>query len=160
MAKKIKNLKPKNPTKKDLSVHAKRTGYRFKTGTKETNPKLHKKDGTLNVKGEALYYKKPDADEIEDFKKEPDGSYPDNVKQVYHESRQDRTHSDDVNKKRVASKKLGKGYFEDGGETLVVELSCEQMKNALGREPKYPCDYIDGKKYEKCFLRPFYKCVG
>ena len=49
--------------------------------------------------------------------------------------------------------------FEGGGETKPVEISMDEMTVALGREPKYPTDYIDGKKYEKCFLRPFYRYV-
>ena len=75
--------------------------------------------------------------------------YPDPVKQVYHESRKKKDHSDDNLKKRL----------EEGGEmaTAVVEMSIEDMKVALGREPKYPYDFINGKKYVKCFLRPYYK---
>ena len=52
-----------------------------------------------------------------------------------------------------------KNKFEDGGTPVVVEIAVEQMKEALGREPKYPYDFMEGKKYVKCFLRPYYKCV-
>jgi hypothetical protein len=39
-------------------------------------------------------------------------------------------------------------------------LSIEEMTTALGREPKYPYDFINGKKYIKCFLRPYYALKG
>lgn len=221
MATKLK--KPKKASKADKAVKAKRTGYRFKT---EGNPNLEKKDGTLNAKGKKLYFKKPSKEEIEKYKKKH-GEYPDDVKQIYHERRADRTHSDDNltkkfkkggkvkqgapqsdsyspkrDKKEKAkpvgmrytdklAKKLGKSpnadptkkdiekylgegvydekrkdksdksltkKFEDGGDIdIPVEKSVEEMKIELGREPKYPHDYINGVKYTKCFLRPFYR---
>ena len=157
MAKKLK--KAKKPSDQDLARKAKRTGYRFKT---EGNPKLHKKDGELNAKGKELYFKTPKKEEIQEFKRNADGSFDNAIKQVYHERRADRTHSDDNTKSSTSGKpKVNKGnYFEEGGEAKpLVEKSVEDMKAELGREPKYPYDFIDGKKYEKCFLRPFYKCV-
>ena len=138
MAKKEK--KPAKPTTKDKEVKAKPTGYRFKTD------QLKKKDGSLTEKGKKLYFKRPTKKEVEKYKKDEDGNYANETKQVYHEKRADRKHSDDNLKKK----------YEDGG-TAVVEMSIEDMKNALGREPKYPYDFINGKKYVKCFLRPFYK---
>lgn len=216
-------------TSADKAVKAKRTGYRFKT---EGNPKLHKKDGSLNEKGKNLYYKKPTAEEIEKYKKKH-GEYPDakGEKQVYHERRADRKHSDDnLTKKfkkggkvkqgapqsesysakadkKEKSKPVGKRFtnelaeelgkspnatptkkeveeylgngvydekrkdksdkslskrFEEGGEAvvIVVEKSVDEMTAELGRAPKYPYDFIDGIKYEKCFLRPFYRKIG
>jgi hypothetical protein len=141
MAKKIK--KAAKPTAKDKEIKAKPTGYRFKTKDVDA---LHKKDGSLNKKGKKLYFKRPTKSEVEKYKKDEDGNYANETKQVYHEKRADRKHSDDNLKKK----------YEDGG-TAVVEMSIEDMKNALGREPKYPYDFINGKKYVKCFLRPFYK---
>jgi hypothetical protein len=44
--------------------------------------------------------------------------------------------------------------FEDGGE-----LSIEEIKNKIGREPKYPFDFINGERYKKCFLRESYKKI-
>jgi hypoxanthine phosphoribosyltransferase len=105
----------------------------------------------LNKKGKDLYFKRPKKEDVEKFKKNADGSFPDETKQIYHEKRQDRKHSDDNLKKK----------YEEGGETpavVVVEMSVEDMRTALGREPKYPYDFISGKKYVKCFLRPYYKC--
>ena len=64
-------------------------------------------------------------------------------KGVYDEKRKDKS---DIS----LSKK-----FEDGGAT--VEISVEEMKSSLGREPRYPSDFINGKKYVKCFLRPYYR---
>jgi hypothetical protein len=64
-------------------------------------------------------------------------------KGVYDEKRKDKS---DIS----LSKK-----FEDGGAT--VEISVEEMKSTLGREPRYPSDFINGKKYVKCFLRPYYR---
>ena len=133
------------PSKKDKQIKAKPTGYRFKT---EGIDALTKKDGTLNKKGKKLRFKRPLKSEIEKFKKDDKGNYPDDVKQIYHEKRDDRKHSDDNLKKK----------YEEGGEaTATVEMSIEDMKLALGREPKYPYDFIKGKKYVKCFLRPYYK---
>jgi hypothetical protein len=43
------------------------------------------------------------------------------------------------------------------GEKKTVEISVEEMKSTLGREPRYPSDFINGKKYVKCFLRPYYR---
>lgn len=85
--------KARKPSQRDKEIKAKRTGYRFKT---EGNPKLHKKDGSLNKKGEELYYKKPTADEIEKYKK-TNNKYPDSdgLRQIYHERRANRKHSDD-----------------------------------------------------------------
>lgn len=86
--------KARKPSQRDKEIKAKRTGYRFKT---EGNPKLHKKkDGSLNKKGEELYYKKPTADEIEKYKK-TNNKYPDadGLRQIYHERRANRKHSDD-----------------------------------------------------------------
>ena len=145
--KKLKKVK--KTSEKDKQQKAKPTGYRFKT---EGNPKLEKKDGTLNKKGKELYYARPTKEEVEKFKKNPDGSYDSDVKQIYHERRADRKHSDDNLKKK----------FEEGGkmelaEEPTVELSIEEMRTALGREPNYPYDYINGKKYIKCFLRPYYQ---
>jgi len=130
---------------KDKELKAKATGYRYKT---KDVPALTKVDGTLNKKGKKLQYKRPLKSEVEAYKKR-DGEYPNPVKQVYHESRKKKDHSDDNLKKRL----------EEGGEmaTAVVEMSIEDMKVALGREPKYPYDFINGKKYVKCFLRPYYK---
>ena len=141
-----KTKKVTKTTDKDKHQKAKPTGYRFKT---EGNPKLEKKDGTLNKKGKELYYKRPTKEEVDKFKKNPDGSYDSDVKQIYHERRADRKHSDDNLKKK----------FEEGGvaEEQAVELSIEEMRTALGREPNYPYDYIAGKKYIKCFLRPYYQ---
>jgi hypothetical protein len=221
MAKKLK--KAQKPTAEDKAVKAKRTGYRFKT---EGNPKLHNKDGDLNAKGKSLYFKKPSKQEIEKFKKEPDGTYPDKVKQIYHERRADRKHSDDnltkkfkgggdvkqnpaqsesyskKNDKGEKAKPVGKRYTDklakklhkspnatptqkdvekylgngvydekrkdksdfsltkklEEGDLVTNEISCEEMKAILGRDPKYPRDFINGKKYEKCFLRPYYRC--
>jgi len=216
--------KAQKPSSKDKDIKAKRTGYRFKT---EGNPKLHKKDGDLNAKGESLYYKKPSKQEVEKFKRNEDGSYDDKTKQVYHERRADRKHSDDNLKKKFkgggkvkqnppqsesysakddkgekakpvgkrytdklaeklhkspnatptikdTEKYLGNGVYdekrkdksdvsltkklEDGGEASK-EISCEEMKTILGRDPKWPTDFVNGKKYEKCFLRAYYKCV-
>jgi hypothetical protein len=130
-------------TAKDKEIKAKPTGYRFKT---KDVPALNKADGTLNKKGKKLQFKRPLKSEIEEFKKDADGNYPDDVKQIYHEKRDDKTHSDDNLKKK----------YEDGG-TAIVEMSIDDMKVALGREPKYPYDFINGKKYVKCFLRPYYK---
>jgi hypothetical protein len=135
--------KKKKASAKDKAVKAKPTGYRFKTDGIDA---LTKKDGTLNKKGKKLRFKRPLKSEIEKFKKDSDGNYPDDVKQIYHESRDDKKHSDDNLKKK----------FEHGGET-VVEMSMEDMRIALGREPKYPYDFISGKKYTKCFLKPYYK---
>ena len=218
--------KAKKATSADKEIKAKRTGYRFKT---EGNPKLHKKDGDLNAKGASLYFKKPTSKEVEKFKRNPDGSYDDKTKQIYHERRADRKHSDDnltkkfkgggkvkqnpaqsesysaksdkgqkakpVGKrftndkaeelhkspnatptKKEVDKFLGVGVydekrkdksdfslskkFEEGGEASVtVEMSVEEMKSLLGRDPKWPTDFLNGKKYEKCFLRPYYKLV-
>lgn len=64
-------------------------------------------------------------------------------KGVYDEKRKDKS---DIS----LSKK-----FEDGGAT--IEISVEEMKSSLGREPRYPSDFINGKKYVKCFLRPYYR---
>ena len=147
MAKK-KELKPAKPTAKDKEIKAKPTGYRYKTKDVDA---LHKQDGSLNKKGKDLYFKRPKKEDVEKFKKNADGSFPDETKQIYHEKRQDRKHSDDNLKKK----------YEEGGETpavVVVEMSVEDMRTTLGREPKYPYDLISGKKYVKCFLRPFYKC--
>jgi hypothetical protein len=147
MAKK-KELKPAKPTAKDKEIKAKPTGYRYKTKDVDA---LRKQDGSLNKKGKDLYFKRPKKEDVEKFKKNADGSFPDETKQIYHEKRQDRKHSDDNLKKK----------YEEGGETpavVVVEMSVEDMRTALGREPKYPYDFISGKKYVKCFLRPFYKC--
>ena len=148
MAKK-KELKPAKPTAKDKEIKAKPTGYRYKTKDIDA---LHKQsDGSLNKKGKDLYFKRPKKEDVEKFKKNADGSFPDETKQIYHEKRQDRKHSDDNLKKKC----------EEGGETpavVVVEMSVEDMRTTLGREPKYPYDFISGKKYVKCFLRPFYKC--
>jgi hypothetical protein len=115
--------KATKPSQRDKEIKAKRTGYRFKT---EGNPKLHKKDGSLNKKGEELYYKKPTTDEIEKYKK-TNNKYPDadGLKQIYHERRANRKHSDDNLKT-----KFGKG----GGVTDVT-------KNILKEyvfEYKYP----------------------
>lgn len=220
-----KLLKPKKSTDADKAIKAKRTGYRFKT---EGNPKLHKKDGDLNAKGKELYYKKPTAKEVEEFKRDKDGNFADDVKQIYHERRADRKHSDDnlVKKfktgggvkqnaaqsesytpkkdKKEKAKPVGKRFtnelaeelgksknatptkkeveeylgngvydekrkdksdvsltkkYENGGETKEIEMSVEEMKVILGREPKYPNDFINGKKYQKCFLRPYYKLI-
>lgn len=126
---------------KDKKLKAKATGYRFKTDGIDA---LTKKDGTLNKKGQKLRFKRPTKSEIEKYKKDSDGNYPDDVKQIYHESRDDKKHSDDNLKEK----------FEHGGE---VVLSMEDMRTALGREPKYPYDFINGKKYNKCFLKPYYK---
>jgi hypothetical protein len=63
-------------------------------------------------------------------------------KGVYDEKRKDK--SDISLRKR----------YEDGG---AVEISIEEMKSSLGREPRYPSDFINGKKYVKCFLRPYYR---
>lgn len=126
---------------KDKKLKAKATGYRYKT---EGVDALTKKDGTLNKKGQKLRFKRPTKSEIEKYKKDSDGNYPDDVKQIYHESRDDKKHSDDNLKEK----------FENGGE---VVLSMEDMRTALGREPKYPYDFINGKKYNKCFLKPYYK---
>ena len=142
MAKKEK--KAMKPSEKDKGIKAKRTGYRFKT---KDVPALNKQDGTLNKKGKELRFKKPTKSEVDKYKKNPDGSYPNETKQIYHEKRADRKHSDDNLKKK----------YEEGGD--VVEMSMEQMRSALGREPKYPYDFINGKKYVKCFLRPYYKQV-
>jgi len=143
----IKKLKKaEKPTVKDKDEKAKPTGYRFKT---KDNPKLEKKDGTLNKKGKELYYARPTKKEVEEYKRNPDGSYDDDVKQIYHETRADRKHSDDNLKKK----------FEEGGDTVlpfIVEKSMEDMRVALGREPNYPYDFINGEKYVKCFLRPYY----
>jgi len=301
--KKHKLLKAQKPTSLDKDRKAKRTGYRFKT---KDVPTLHKNDGDLNAKGKKLYFKKPTQEEIEKYKKRPDGSYPDKTKEIYHERRADRKHSDDNlrNKygkggkikqnapqsgsysrkadaeikakpagyrytdklaKRLGKsvtavptnahveKYLGKGVYdekrkdksdvkpsqklakggkikqnapqsesytrkadaelkakpagkrytdklakklhksptavptkadteqylgngvydekrkdksdikpsqklEDGGTTKYQEMSVVEMKSKLGREPNYPYDFIEGKKWVKCFLRPFYKC--
>lgn len=85
--------KARKPSQRDKEIKAKRTGYRFKT---EGNPKLHKQDGSLNKKGEELYYKKPTTDEIEKYKK-TNNKYPDadGLRQIYHERRANRKHSDD-----------------------------------------------------------------
>jgi hypothetical protein len=220
-----KLLKAKKSTEADKAIKAKRTGYRFKT---EGNPKLHKKDGDLNAKGKELYYKKPTAKEVEEFKRDKDGNYASDVKQIYHERRADRKHSDDnlVKKfktggkvkqgaaqsesyspkkdKKEKAKPVGKRFtnelaeelgksknatptkkeveeylgngvydekrkdksdvsltkkYEEGGEAKDIEMSVEEMKVILGREPKYPNDFINGKKYQKCFLRPYYKLI-
>lgn len=299
-----KLLKAKKPSEGDKAIKAKRTGYRFKT---EGNPKLHKKDGDLNAKGKELYYKKPTAKEIQEFKRDKDGNYASDIKQIYHERRSDRKHSDDNLTKKYAkggsiydlkkvkshneflnlikelegkirlvsnenykdndspyskeyvsdgdvinvkiekhtekgkptyytwkwseqygkgggvkqnpaqsesyspkkdkkekakpvgkrftnelAEKLGKSKnatptkkeveeylgngvydekrkdksdvsltkkYEEGGEAKDIEMSVEEMKVILGREPKYPNDFINGKKYKKCFLRPYYKLV-
>jgi|JI10StandDraft_1071094.scaffolds.fasta_scaffold136560_2 hypothetical protein len=256
-----KLLKAKKSTEADKAIKAKRTGYRFKT---EGNPKLHKKDGDLNAKGKELYYKKPTPKEIEEFKRDKDGNFADDVKQIYHERRADRKHSDDnlVKKyeeggspntglswkldrakhnksedwekpmkdrkkkfktggkvkqgaaqsesyspkkdKKEKAKPVGKRFtnelaeelgksknatptkaevkeylgngvydekrkdksdvsltkkYEEGGEAKEIEMSVEEMKVILGREPKYPNDFINGKKYQKCFLRPYYKLI-
>ena len=131
----------KNKVNKDKQTKAKPTGYRFKTDGIDA---LTKKDGTLNKKGKKLRFKRPLKSEIEKFKKDSDGNYPDDVKQIYHESRDSKDHSDDNLKKK----------YEEGGE---VVLTIEDMRIALGREPKYPYDFINGKKYTKCFLKPYYK---
>ena len=181
----------------------------------------------MNAKGESLYFKKPSKSEVEKFKRNPDGSYDDKIKQVYHERRADRKHSDDNLKKKFKSggdlkqnapqsesyskkddkgekakpvgkrftdklaKKLGKSpnatptnkevdkflgngvydekrkdksdvsltkKLEEGAE-ITNEMSCVEMKAILGRELKYPVDFVNGKKYEKCFLRPYYRLV-
>lgn len=220
-----KLLKAKKPSEGDKAIKAKRTGYRFKT---EGNPKLHKKDGDLNAMGKKLYYKKPTPKEIEEFKRDKDGNYASDVKQIYHERRSDRKHSDDnlVKKfktggnvkqgaaqsesyspkkdKKEKAKPVGKRFtnelaeelgksknatptkkeveeylgngvydekrkdksdvsltkkYEEGGETKEIEMSVEEMKVILGREPKYPNDFINGKKYQKCFLRPYYRLI-
>lgn len=140
MAKREK--KPMKPSEKDKEIKAKPTGYRFKTKDVDA---LTKQDGSLNKRGKKLRYKRPTKMEVENYKKNPDGSYPNATKQVYHEKRADRKHSDDNLKRR----------YDDGGG--VVEMSIEEMRTALGREPKYPYDFIQGKKYVKCFLRPYYK---
>lgn len=99
--------------------------------TFKVNSKLEKKV-TLNKKG-----------------KDEDKVNPD-VKKIYNEKKAE--HKNNDNKKK----------FEEGGnaeviiENPIVELSIEEMKAALGREPNYPYDFIEGKKYIKCFLRPFY----
>jgi hypothetical protein len=131
--------KSKTPSR-DKKVKAKPSGYRFKTKDIEG---LTKKDGTLNKKGKKLYFKRPTKAEVEKYKKQ-DGAYPSETKQVYKEVREERG---DANLKKK---------FNEGGN-VVVEMSIEEMRNALGREPKYPYDFIAGKKYTKCFLRPYYK---
>ncbi|MBK7363000.1 MAG: hypothetical protein IPJ01_11950 [Micavibrio sp.] len=232
MAKKKVTKRKNSP--EDKAIKAKPTGLRFKTKDVEA---LHKKDGSLNKKGEKLYFSRPDKvltkKEISKFKRKADGSFESDTKQIYHESRKDKKHSDDnltkqykdgdVIKQNPAQSKsyskkddkgekakpVGKRYttklakklhkrpnevptkkdiekysgetvkgitngvydekrkdksdvsltkkLEEGGEA-TVEISCEELKALLGREPKYPRDFANGKKYEKCFLRPFYRC--
>lgn len=137
-------LKANKPSERDKDIKAKPTGYRWKTSHLKK-----KKDGTEGKLARKLHFKRPTVDEIEKYKKHPDGTYSDDKKQIYHERRKDRKHSDDNIKKK----------FDDGGNVEIVEVSVEEMTNMLGREPKYPCDFINGKKYVKCFLRPYYKCV-
>jgi len=216
--------KAQKPTTDDKAIKAKRTGYRFKT---EGNPKLHKKDGDLNAKGKSLYFKKPTSKEVEKFKRNPDGSYDDKTKQIYHERRADRKHSDDnltkkfkgggkvkqnpaqsesysaksdkgekakpVGKRftdalakklhkspnatptnKEVDKYLGEGVYDEkrkdksdvslskkfeGGGEATVEISQDEMESILGRKAKWPIDFINGKKYEKCFLRRAYRLV-
>lgn len=124
----------------DKKRKAKPSGYRFKT---EGIDSLEKKDGTLNKKGMKLYSKRPTKTEIEKYKKK-DGEFNSATKQIYKEDRPDRS-----------DKNLTK-KFEEGGD-MSVEMSIEEMKASLGRDPKYPYDFIMGKKYTKCFLRPYYK---
>ena len=138
-----KLLKAHKPSEKDKETKAKPTGYRWKT------THLKKKDGTESALAKKLHFKRPTVSEIEKYKKDADGNYSDDKKQIYHERRADRTHSDDNLKKK----------YNEGGDVVVVEMSVDEMKEILGREPKYPCDFVNGKKYTKCFLRPFYKCV-
>lgn len=146
MAKKTskKLLKAQKPSERDKEIKAKPTGYRWKTSHLKK-----KKDGSEGKLAKKLHFKRPNSNEIEKFKKNADGSYPDDKKQIYHERRKDRKHSDDNMKNK----------FEHGGENVAVEISVEEMTSILGRHPKYPCDFMNGKKYVKCFLRPYYKCV-
>jgi len=66
----------------------------------------------------------------------------------------------DEKRKDKSDKKPSK-KFEHGGDTAYVEISVEEMKNMLGREKlNYPHEFIDGVKYCKCFLRPFYYKVN
>ena len=102
MARKIKKakktgkklLKAHKPTPEDLSRKSKRTGYRFKTDH------LKKKSGEPTKLAKKLRFKKPTTTEIEKYKKNPDGTYPDKTKEIYHERRADRKHSDDNLKKK------------------------------------------------------------
>jgi hypothetical protein len=142
-AKGKKLLKAHKPTQKDKDTKAKPTGYRWKT----TQLKK-KKDGTESAMAKKLHFKRPTKDEIEKYKKHSDGTYDNETKQIYHERRADRTHSDDNLKKK----------YEGGGD-VAVEVSISELKEMLGREPKYPSDFVNGKKYVKCFLRPYYKMV-
>lgn len=127
-------------SEKDKSIKAKPTGYRFKT------EQLKKKDGSLTKKGKELYFKRPTKQEVEKYGKDDKGNYKSETKQIYHETRKSKDHSDDNLKKK----------YEEGG-AAVIEMSIEDMRNSLGREPKYPYDFISGKKYVKCFLRPYYR---
>ena len=139
---KKKKSKIAKPSMEDLARKAKRTGYRFKTDH------LKKKNGELNELGKSLRYKKPTADEIAKYKMQ-DGEYPNKKIQVYNEKRNDRKHSDDNLKKK----------FEEGGQAdgLPEMISITEFTEKLGREPHYPNDFMNGVKYTKCFLKPFYK---
>ena len=37
------------------------------------------------------------------------------------------------------------------------EIRIKDLEEILGREPKYPCDYVGNIKLRKSFLRPYYK---
>lgn len=146
MAKKKKKL---IGSEQDAKIRAKRTGYRFKTDDIKA---LHKKDGSLNKKGQELAKKKPTEDEVSKYKKRKTRSgkskYPDKTKQVYHEKRNARDHSDDFPKKSYPS-------LADGGG--ITEISVSELTAKLGRTPNYPHEFINGKKYVKCFMRPYYQ---
>jgi len=146
-----KLLKPRKPNTKDLARKSKHTGYRFKTDH------LKNKDGKESKLAKKLHYKRPTIAEIEKYKKNPDGSYPNKVKEVYHERRQDRTHSDDKPSKK----------FDEGGKVTKVNeregwLTIVQCEEKLGRKLHWWKDdmfSLNGKVYEKCYMLPFYKPV-
>lgn len=102
--------KKRKPSQKDLSLKAKRTGYRFKTDH------LKLKNGELSSLGKQLRFRKPTKAEIEKYKANADGSYPNKTFQVYMEQRADRKHSDDNLKLK----------YEQGGS--IAELEAELAK--------------------------------
>jgi hypothetical protein len=142
-------------SERDKEIKAKRTGYRFKT---EGNPKLHKKDGSLNKKGEELYYKDPTADQIKEYKKK-NNKYSDDLYQVYHERRANRKHSDDnlktkfgkgggVEELSISNPKDLKDFWSNPKNSSKKIFFVEEMENEDGTDSYYVVGNQTKKDYE------------
>ncbi|HWY12365.1 MAG TPA: hypothetical protein VN026_13615 [Bacteroidia bacterium] len=118
---KKKLLKPTKTTPEDKARKAKRTGYRFKTDH------LKNKDGSESKLAKKLHYKTPTKKEIEKYKKNPDGSYPNKKIEIYHERRADRKHSDDSPRDKFKSGgKIPNNYKGKTAEEVWNEWTEEQ----------------------------------